>query len=132
MYLLINDKKYALTARKVYLTHINYYSIDPIPEDPSVISGVISMYRDDGFLLSEDNADNYERKYLSGAMLVLTNEPEPEPDPEPEPTPSNEWENLQQEVTRMQLDSIEQGQFATDLQLDILTIQAQTQQEEGV
>ena len=129
---MIQEEKYTLTSRKVYSTHIKYYALSPVPSDPTNITGIISMYRDDGFLLSEDNADNYERKYLSGAMLVLTNEPEPEPDPEPEPTPPNEWETLQQEVTQMQLDSIEQGQFATDLQLDILTIQTQAQQEEGV
>lgn len=120
---MIQEEKYTLTSRKVYSTHIKYYALSPVPSDPTNITGIISMYRDDGFLLSEDNADNYQRKYLSGAMLVLTNEPEPEPEPDPKPTSPTEWDVLQQKVTQMELDSIEQGQFATDLQLDILTMQ---------
>ena len=123
MYIMIQEEKYTLTSRKVYSTHIKYYALSPVPSDPTNITGIISMYRDDGFLLSEDNADNYQRKYLSGAMLVLTNEPEPEPEPDPKPTSPTEWDVLQQKVTQMELDSIEQGQFATDLQLDILTMQ---------
>lgn len=122
---MIHNQKYALTSRKVFSTNIKYYSLNPIPSDPNNITGIISMYRDDGFLLSEDNADNYLRKYISGSVLTITNEPEPDPEPEPkpEPTPPTEWDVLQQKVTQMELDSIEQGQFATDLQLDILTIQ---------
>lgn len=123
---MIQEKKYTLTSRKVFSTSIKYYSLNPIPSDPNNITGIISMYRDDGFLLSEDNADNYLRKYISGSVLTLTNEPEPPdpgPEPDPEPTPPTEWDVLQQKVTQMELDSIEQGQFATDLQLDILTMQ---------
>lgn len=126
MYIMIQEKKYTLTSRKVFSTCIKYYSLNPIPSDPDNITGIISMYRDDGFLLSEDNADNYLRKYISGSVLTLTNEPEPPdpgPEPDPEPTPPTEWDLLQQKVTQMELDSIEQGQFATDLQLDILTMQ---------
>lgn len=123
---MIQEKKYTLTSRKVFSTSIKYYSLNPIPSDPNNITGTISMYRDDGFLLSEDNADDYLRKYISGSVLTLTNEPEPPdpgPEPDPEPTPPTEWDVLQQKVTQMELDSIEQGQFATDLQLDILTMQ---------
>lgn len=123
---MIQEKKYTLTSRKVFSTSINYYSLNPIPSDPNNITGIISMYRDDGFLLSEDNANDYLRKYISGSVLTLTNEPEPPdpgPEPDPEPTPPTEWDVLQQKVTQMELDSIEQGQFATDLQLDILTMQ---------
>lgn len=126
MYIMIQEKKYTLTSRKVFSTSIKYYSLNPIPSDPNNITGIISMYRDDGFLLSEDNANDYLRKYISGSVLTLTNEPEPPdpgPEPDPEPTPPTEWDVLQQKVTQMELDSIEQGQFATDLQLDILTMQ---------
>lgn len=37
------------------------------------------MYRDDGFLLAEDNADKFERRFCSGTLLTLTNKPEHQP-----------------------------------------------------
>ena len=43
--------------------------------------------------------------------------PEPEPEPEPEAT---ETQLLGQEITALQLEQIEQGQFATELELKIM------------
>jgi hypothetical protein len=43
------------------------------------------MYRDDGFLMSKDDADSFERQTYTGTLLVMTNKPEPVPTPRPEP-----------------------------------------------
>ena len=37
------------------------------------------MYRDDGFLMSEDDAGDYARQTYAGTLLTLTNKPEPVP-----------------------------------------------------
>jgi len=42
------------------------------------------MYRDDGFVLSADAVENYERTEYIGTMFKLTNKPIPVP-PEPQP-----------------------------------------------
>lgn len=81
MFLSINGKIHSVTKRIVKGRTIKYLSVTPAPE---TISGVISMYRDDGFLMSEDNADDYQRKSYTGTLLTLTNEPEPPEPPEPQ------------------------------------------------
>ena len=75
MYLTINGANYTVTRRLVSSDTIKYLGVTP---EPSNISGMIQMYRDDGFLLSSDNADNYSRKLFSGTLLQLTNKPEPD------------------------------------------------------
>ena len=68
MYLIISGKKHSVSKRIVTNDTIKYLSVEPNPEN---IAGTIFMYRDDGFLMSEDNADNYERKTYTGTLLPL-------------------------------------------------------------
>lgn len=84
MYLIINGNKHIVSKRIVKENEIRYLSVTPAPEN---VSGVIKMYEDGGFLISEDNADNFERWTHTGTLLVLTNIPEPVPTPEPETEP---------------------------------------------
>ncbi len=85
MYLLINGNKHTVSRRIVEGDTIKYLTVTPEPED---ISGTIQMFRDDGFLMSEDNADNFERRFIVGTLLTMTNKPEPVPVPMPDPEPS--------------------------------------------
>ena len=78
MYLTINNKNYPLRRRKLTAQSVTYYGMTDMPE---TVSGTITMYRDDGFEMSVDDADSYARQGKSGTVLVLTNEPEP---PEPQ------------------------------------------------
>ena len=76
MYLQINGLRYTVSRRIVKPDTIKYLGVTP---DPGEISGAIQMYRDDGFLFSEDNADSFERKKYSGTLLTLTNAAETAP-----------------------------------------------------
>ena len=78
MYLTINNQNYPLRHRRLTDQSVTYYGMTEMPE---TISGTITMYRDDGFEMSVDDADSYARQVKSGTVLVLTNEPEP---PEPQ------------------------------------------------
>ena len=80
MYLIINNQHYPLRRRKLTAQSVTYFGMETMPE---TVSGTITMYRDDGFEMSVDDADSYSRQVKSGTVLVLTNEPEP-PEPEPE------------------------------------------------
>lgn len=92
MYLIINGNKHSVSKRIVTNDTIKYLTVEPKPED---ISGTIIMYRDDGFLMSTDNADKFERKTYNGTLLVLTNKPEPVPVPAPEPTEASTFDMAQ-------------------------------------
>ena len=76
MYLLINNEQYPVTKRIVSKDTVKYLSVSP---DPRPVSGPVQMYRDDGFLLSEDDSDGYTRQTYAGTILTLTNKPEPTP-----------------------------------------------------
>lgn len=90
MYLNINNNRHYCTRRIVKPQSVTFIGVEPEPEE---ISGTIEMYRDDGFLMSEDDTAGYERKEFSGTVLVLTNEPvPPEPPTPPEPTPREKRE----------------------------------------
>ena len=78
MYLTINNQNYPLRRRRLTSQSVTYYGMTEMPE---TVSGTITMYRDDGFEMSTDDADSYARQVKSGTVLVLTNEPEP---PEPQ------------------------------------------------
>ena len=80
MYLKIGEKQYSVSRRVVTEDTIKYLSVTP---DPGEVTGKIQMYRDDGFLLSEDDAGNYTRQTYAGTLLTLTNKPVPEPAPQP-------------------------------------------------
>ena len=84
MYIKIGDNQYPCTRRIVTGDTIKYLSVKP---NPGEVTGKIQMYRDDGFLLSEDNADEYARQTYAGTIFTLTNKPEPVPVPTPAPEP---------------------------------------------
>ena len=84
MYIKIGKTKYPCTRRIVTGDTIKYLSVSPNPVE---VTGKIQMYRDDGFLLSEDNADEYARQTYAGTIFTLTNKPEPVPVPTPAPEP---------------------------------------------
>lgn len=73
MYLKIGETNYTVTRRLVSSDTIKYLGVTP---EVGVISGKIQMYRNDGFLMSEDNADDFDRRLYSGTLLQLTNKPE--------------------------------------------------------
>jgi len=84
MYLIINGNKHTVSKRIYETDTIKYLTVEPKVEN---VSGVIQMYRDDGFLMCEDNADGYERKTHIGTLLTMTNKPVPVPvEPNFEPT----------------------------------------------
>ena len=76
MYLIINNNRYTISKRVVTKESIKYFTVTPAVED---ISGTATMYRDDGFLMSEDNLDDFKRKSYVGTVLTVTNLPEPTP-----------------------------------------------------
>lgn len=78
MYLVISDKKYTVTRRTVTNNTVRYLTVTP---DPGEVSGTVKMFRNDGFLLSEDHVSDYARQSYSGTLLTLTNEPDREPEP---------------------------------------------------
>ena len=80
MYLIINDNQYTVSKRIVTSDTIKYLTVTPEPDN---ISGIAKMYTDEGFLLSEDNLDNFERKIYTGTLLTVTNKPEYTPQPPP-------------------------------------------------
>ena len=80
MYLIINNKQYSVSKRIVSKDTIKYLTVTPEPDN---ISGIAKMYTDEGFLLSEDNLDNFERKTYTGTLLIVTNAPEYTPQPPP-------------------------------------------------
>ena len=84
MYIKIGDNQYPCTRRIVTGDTIKYLSVKP---NPGEVTGKIQMYRDDGFLLSEDNADEYARQTYAGTIFTLTNKPEPVPVIPPTPEP---------------------------------------------
>ena len=98
MFLMINSKtRHSVSKRIVKGKTIKYLSVTPAVEE---IAGKIQMFRDDGFLLSEDNADDYTRKTYVGTLLQISNDPEPVP-VTPQPT-------VEQRVTALE-NAIKEG-----------------------
>lgn len=92
MYLTINGERHSVSKRIVTADTIRYLSVEPAPKN---INGAIQMYTDEGFLLSEDNADEYERREYVGTLLTITNAPIPEPvEPVPQPPKATDAETL--------------------------------------
>ena len=85
MYLEINGARHTCSQRITKKDTIKFLSVTPAVED---ITGTAKLYRDDGFLLAEDNLDAYERKSMAGTCLVVTNAPEPTP---VDPTTTNAY-----------------------------------------
>lgn len=56
-----------------------------LPADfPVPVSGKITLYANDGFLMREDVVEDYLRQIWESGVLELTNAPEPTPEPVPE------------------------------------------------
>jgi hypothetical protein len=67
---MINDVRYACSKRIVTNDTIKYLSVTP---NPGAISGTIQLYRDDGFLMCEDDVSKFARHIMAGSILTLTN-----------------------------------------------------------
>ena len=85
MYLLINGNKHTVSRRIKNPNEIRYLTVTP---EPIEVKGKIQMYDNNGFMISEDDADSFLRSTYSGTLLVLTNIPVPVPMPTPEPEPT--------------------------------------------
>jgi hypothetical protein len=85
VYLNINGVRHTVTRRIVTSDTIKYVGVSP---EPSAITGIIRMYRNDGFLMSSDDTSKFSRKLCSGSLVQLTNKAAPKIDPfVPAPTP---------------------------------------------
>ena len=113
MYLLINNEQYRATKRTVTGDTVKYLSVSP---DPRPVSGPVQMYRDDGFLLAEDDSEGYIRQTYAGTILTLTNKPEPVPAPTPTPEPQATTAQTLAAVSfaRMMLPSMQSSMSADD------------------
>lgn len=111
MYIKIGDNQYPCTRRIVTGDTIKYLSVKP---NPGEVTGKIQMYRDDGFLLSEDNADEYARQTYAGTILTLTNKPVPVPviPPAPEPQATRAETLAAVSFARMMLPSVQSSMGA--------------------
>ena len=85
MYLKIGENQYSCTKRiKSAAGTLKFLGVSPSPGE---VSGTIQMYRDDGFLMSEDDTSQYIRQKYAGTLLAFFSYPEPEPVPTPAPEP---------------------------------------------
>ena len=111
MYIKIGDNQYPCTRRIVTGDTIKYLSVKP---NPGEVTGKIQMYRDDGFLLSEDNADEYARQTYAGTIFTLTNQPVPVPviPPAPEPQATRAETLAAVSFARMMLPSVQSSMGA--------------------
>lgn len=75
MYIEINGVTYAGAKRAKGAQSVSYLA-EGLSEGLEA-AGAISVYRDDGWLLCEDNAGDYARQESKQGMLRLTNVPEP-------------------------------------------------------
>ena len=79
MYLKIGENQYSCTKRiKSNAGTLKFLGVSPAPGE---VSGTIQMYRNDGFLMSEDDVSGYIRQKYAGTMLAFFAYPEPEPAP---------------------------------------------------
>lgn len=76
MYLIINGNKHTCSKRIKEKDTVKFLTVTPAPKE---ISGIVQMFRNDGFLMCEDDLDSFERKSYTGTLLVVTNKPEPKP-----------------------------------------------------
>lgn len=68
MYLEINGARYTCSKRIFQKDTIKFLSVTPLMED---ISGIAKLYRDDGFLLSEDSlVKNKKGKKMRGKYIT--------------------------------------------------------------
>ena len=110
MYLKIGENQYSCTKRvKSAVGSLKYLGVSP---NPGEVSGTIQMYRDDGFLMSEDDTGEYIRQKYAGTLLAFFAYPEPEPAPVTPsiPAPSNEKLQAVARLAMMQAQSLPYAQ----------------------
>ena len=110
MYLKIGENQYSCTKRiKSNAGTLKFLGVSPAPGE---VSGTIQMYRDDGFLMSEDDTSQYIRQKYAGTMLAFFAYPEPEPAPVTPsiPAPSNEKLQAVARLAMMQAQSLPDAQ----------------------
>lgn len=79
MYITIQGNTYANVRRVVFPGSGNVAFIgESIPAGLDA-PGIISVYRDDGFLLRQDDSSKFARIASQNGALLLTNQPLPEP-----------------------------------------------------
>ena len=69
MYLMINGNRHTVSRRVADPKEIRYLTVTPEPEQ---VTGKIQMYDNNGFMISEDDADKFLRSTYSGTLLILT------------------------------------------------------------
>lgn len=74
MYLIINGKQHTVKRRIATSDTIKYLGVTP-SLTPTAVAGTVSMYTNDGVLISEDTVNSYARKLFSGELFQLTNKP---------------------------------------------------------
>lgn len=114
MYLKIGENQYSCTKRiKSAAGTLKFLGVSPAPGE---VSGTIQMYRDDGFLMSEDDTSQYIRQKYAGTLLAFFAYPEPEPvhTPTPEPRATNAQSLAAVNFARMMLPSMTSTMSADD------------------
>lgn len=113
MYLQIGGSRYSVRRRIVYEDAVAYMSVTP---EPVEVAGMIQLFRDDGFVLAEDDAGAYARHTYAGTRLTLTNAAEvsPQPKPPPEPQATRAETLAAVSFARMMLPSVQSSMGADD------------------
>lgn len=74
----IGGNTYSTSRRILKGDTLIFLSVSP---DPDLPAANIKMYRDDGFLISEDDVSEYLRYEYNGTTLTFTNKPKEQPTP---------------------------------------------------
>lgn len=110
MYLKIGENQYSCTKRiKSAAGTLKFIGVSPAPGE---VSGTIQMYRDDGFMMSEDDTSQYIRQKYAGTLLAFFSYPEPAPAPVTPSIPALSNEKLQAvaRLAMMQVQSLPDAQ----------------------
>lgn len=95
MYITINNTHYPCTGYAPRGDTVTFSGVEGL-ELP--VRGTVTLYADDGFELTMQDAGAYLRQIYEGGTLTLTNKPEPIPEPMPEPL-----EPQMDDITALQL-----------------------------
>lgn len=76
MYITINEETYPGVRRIKMRDARETLYIGESLDGLESVSGTIGVYRDDGFLLLEEDVGSYERVNILSGMLILTDRPE--------------------------------------------------------
>lgn len=110
MYLKIGNETYSVSRRMFNGETLTFLSVLP---DPGEVAGDVLMYRDDGFLLSQDSAESYARQEYNGDVLKFTNRPKEEVVVALEPSLDNRVSDLE-EALNMILTGVTEDEPGTE------------------